>query len=225
MVGMTQREVAGITVCHLITTVQLGKIHMVSPWVNEKERSELQGSQCLTLLPSWTQSLPFLWVCHSISFFPLLSSSSCFISCCSCSFFCFLHWVEVLWPLDSVPPWGFPRIDPRSLFCRSKIPTPSSAGSIASFSCEQGCWMSSFSSEEGIPSRNSWSFPQRTKFWYHLPNSLSPQSPIPPIIVWPWSRTSGRQDYVQSSDLERKWILFIIIAKHIFLRWIQLVIT
>ena len=35
-VGMTQREVAGITVSHLITTVQLGKIHTVSPWVNEK---------------------------------------------------------------------------------------------------------------------------------------------------------------------------------------------
>lgn len=36
VVGITQKGVAGITVCHLVTTAQLGKIHTVSLWAKEK---------------------------------------------------------------------------------------------------------------------------------------------------------------------------------------------
>lgn len=43
VVGMTQKGVAGITVCHLVTMAQLGKIHTVSLWAKEKRlnREEL----------------------------------------------------------------------------------------------------------------------------------------------------------------------------------------
>ena len=39
MVGMAQKGVAGITVCHLVTTAQPGKMRTVSLWAKEKRPS------------------------------------------------------------------------------------------------------------------------------------------------------------------------------------------
>lgn len=76
MVGLTWRETAGISLCHLVTIGQLGKIYMVSPWADEKGLSWEESSVWFFFLPGTSHALPlslsFHHICHS-PFLVLLS--------------------------------------------------------------------------------------------------------------------------------------------------------
>ena len=88
-IGMMQRGIAVVIVCHPVTAAQLGKIQRMST-LGQWERLQLRVSQCLSLFSFSSQSLPFLLhlsfdLTLLSTFFFLLISSSVFLATSSIS--------------------------------------------------------------------------------------------------------------------------------------------